>query len=191
MKKNIYIIGCILFIAFIAFTGYQYHLSQQPDDDSYLKKQLQYLGKDHDVKVLWYGKNATFPKRFPLSRISSLESKNWEKNNDYVFLFVNDLNGKTLFAKEDAIRIKKYADTHNNFYFYYLGKDKLHIFEEIDDECSFNKEDMSFGYEMYEGDRVQSYGLWDRTTQEATEDCPENFQEIIIDAVERAVKSNE
>ena len=43
---------------------------------------------------------------------------------------------------------------------------------------------MSFGYEMYEGDRVQSYGLWDRTTQEATEDCPENFQEIIIDAVE-------
>lgn len=193
MSKPKFVIGiiCILLLTIAAFTGYRFYLSQRPDDGIELKKQIKYLSEENDVKVLWYGEEAKFPKGFPLSYISNLSNENWQKNNDYVFLFVNDLEGKTRFTKEDAVKIKNYADTHGNFYFYYLGTKKLDIFKSVYKDSTFEKDDMSFGYEVYEGDRIQAYGLWDTTLQESLKETPENFQEVIMNAIERIVRENE
>jgi hypothetical protein len=150
------------------------------------------LNQEIDLKVLWYGEEVAFPTDFRTIKIQNLDGSNWQKDNDYVFLFINDLKGNVDFSEEDARKLKEYADTNSNFYFYYIGSDKLDIFKSVYDDCNLDKkDDMSFGYVNYEGARIQHRGMWSSTDQKAAEDNPDVFYQSIIDTIEMLVKSNE
>lgn len=191
MKKIGVSIICIV-VAVVAYFGYGFWLSHKPDDGSSLQQQLDYLNKQVDLKVLWYGEDVEFPTDFQAIKIQNLDDSNWQKDNDYVFLFVNDLKGRVDFSEEDARKIKEYADTNSNFYFYYIGSDKLDIFKSVYDDCNLDKkDDMSFGYVNYEGEKIQHRGMWSTTDQKAAVDSPDVFCQSIIDTIEMMVRSNE
>lgn len=191
MKKISIICGGIIIAFVLLFLGYRYWMSVTPDDGSVLQEQMQYLNEEIDLQVLLYGEDVVFPEEFTYKSLERLDEDNWKLDNDYVFLIVNDLDGSVGLAEEQITEIKEYADQNTNFNFYYIGLNKLELFKKVYDDCNIGKTDMSFGYVIYEGTRLQHYGLWRTTDHEYYEVNPKLLGQDICDTIEQNVRSNE
>lgn len=192
MKKIGKIFVFILCVCIIAFFGYCYWLSRASDDGIESKAQMDYLNNDVDLEVLLYGNEIELPEEFNYNKIEDLDEKKWKLENDYVFLIVNDLDSSIEFTKEQATKIKEYADKNTNFNFFYIGSEKLDLFYDIYKDCNIDKKtDLSFGYAMIEGTRLLYYGLWSIEDQKYMKGNPLLLGEEICDSLERIVRSNE
>lgn len=192
MKKKIGfgIVGIIV-IAACAFGIYRWKLSITPGDGSEARQKIEYLNEGVDFKLLLYGDDIDFPKELKYEKISSLECANWQKDNDCVYLIINDLNNNIDFDKDSYLEIKKYADKNLNFNFYYLGTDDLEMIQNNTEDCNLNDTDMSFGYIVYEGNRLIHYGLWSENDNQYLDVNPDLLSENIYSRIVENLKSNE
>lgn len=192
MKKKMV---CIITIMLIAAIGglaiYRWKLSTTPDDGSAERKNIEYLNNEVDLELLLYGEDIDFPKELEYSKIDSLKSENWQKDNDYVYLIINDLNGSIDFDKETYMQLIEYANKNTNFNFYYIGTDDLDMIRENTEDANMADEDMSFGYVVNEGHRIIHLGLWTKNDNQYLEMSPELLSECVYSGVLVNVKSNE
>lgn len=191
MKK----IGIIAFSVIILLLGvfvvYRWKLSITPDDGSAKEHMITYLNDEVDFTLLLYGENVDFPDGLKYEKIDSLDNNNWQKDNDYVYLIINDLEGSTMLEKEKYIELLEYAKENTNFNFYYIGTDDLEMINENTIDANIDDEDMSFGFVVYEGNRLIHLGLWTQNDHKHLENNPNLLSENICSGVLLNVKSNE
>lgn len=191
LKKIGMAILLILVIGVVGVGTYRFILSRIPDDGSALREDMEYLNDKVDLSILLYGEDVEFPKELEYEKIESLEDKKWQRDNDYVYLIINDLNGTTNFEKEEFVKLVEYADQNTNFNFYYIGTDKLEMIDTNIQDSNLDDSDMSFGYIINEGVRLIHLGVWSKNDHQYLKMSPELLSESIYSAVLMNIKSNE
>ncbi len=191
MKKFAIILGMVLCIAIGLFAIYRWQLSVTPDDGSALRENIEYLNEEVDLALIVYGEEIDFPEVLEYETIDSLEKINWQKENQYVYLIINDLNGTVNFEKENYLELVEYANMNTNFNFYYIGTNALSVINENTQDANINSTDMSFGYVIYEGTRLQHLGVWSQNDHQYLGINPNLLGENIMDAVLTNIQSNE
>lgn len=191
LKKIGMAILLILVIGVVGVGTYRFILSMIPDDGSALREDMEYLNDKVDLSILLYGEDVEFPKELEYEKIESLEDKKWQRDNDYVYLIINDLNGTTNFEKEEFVKLVEYADQNTNFNFYYIGTDKLEMIDTNIQDSNLDDSDMSFGYIINEGVRLIHLGVWSKNDHQYLKMSPELLSESIYSAVLMNIKSNE
>lgn len=191
MKKIGIVILVLIVLALGAFGIYRWKLSITPDDGSAEKEMVEYLNDKVDFKLLLYGEDIDFPEGLECEKITSLKNSNWQKDNDYVYLIINDLKGSTTLEKEKYIELLDYANKNTNFNFYYIGTDDLSMIKENTTDSNIDNDDMSFGYIVYEGNRLMHLGLWTKSEHQYIEVNPKLLSESICSGVLSNVQSNE
>lgn len=192
MKKKVGLGILILLIVGMGVIGMHcWKLSTTPDDGSAEREAIEYLNNEVDLSLVLYGEDIDFPQELEYSQINSLESENWQRDNDYVYLIINDLNNSVTLDKETYLQLIKYADENTNFNFYYIGTDDLDMISANTKDSNLADEDMSFGYVINEGNRVIHLGLWTNNDNQYLEMSPELLSECVYSGVLANVKSNE
>lgn len=192
-SKNILIILLFLILALAVFIGIKYKNATtpgNPEEDAY-SANIEYLNEN--VAILTYGKSISFREKLKYETIHALDESSIQKNEDNVYLIINDLDGKAELQKSDVSFLKKYADKNLNFNFFYLGTDKLNYFTEsgIFTDFGVQEDDMSFGYVVTEGTRMTYSGAWSGSDQEHFESNDELLGEVLADTIARVVNTNE
>lgn len=191
MKKVGIVLVLLLILGVGVFGIYRWISSTTPDDGKAQQKEINYLMNEVDLSILLYGEGLEFPKGLEYTIIDSLESKNWQLENDYIYLIINDLESSTNFTKEDLTELVAYANNNTNFNFYYIGTDKLPMIDEMVEDSNIGESDMSFGYVMNGGDRIVHLGVWSQNDHQYLDVNPELLSENVYAAVLMNVKSNE
>lgn len=191
MKKLILFIIMFLMIGLSVFGLIHWKVSTTPDDGSALREDIKYLNEMIDLSLLIYGEDILFPQELEYEKIDSLDSENWQRDNDYVYLIISDLNGTTDFEKEEYLELVAYANKNTNFNFYYIGTDDLDMIKENTLNSNLNDQDMSFGYIIYEGARITHFGVWTQIDQQYIELNPKLLGENIYSAILMIIKTNE
>ena len=200
-KKVPYIIGgiIVLLILFIIiarnsllaplFAMFQEEETSDPyiDDIEYIYNS----GIESDLII--YGDDMTLREDMPYRRINEIKETNICSDADYVFLIINDRSGTVDFDIEMLRFLKNYADANMRFNFAYIGSDKMNLYTsgEVFEEYSYSSEDMSYGYILYEGFRIQYGGLWSADDEKYYEDYPQGLFENLIYFMKNVIKSNE
>lgn len=191
MKK----IGIIILVAIVVIIGsfgiYRWKLSRTPDDGTAQKEMVEYLNEEVDFSLLLYGEDVGFPEKLKYETITSLEKKNWQRDNDYVYLIINDLNGCINLEEEKYIELMEYANKNTNFNFYYIGIDSLAMIKENTVDSNIDDNDMSFGYVVNSGNRLIHLGLWSKNDHQYLEANPSLLSDNICSGVLTNVQSNE
>jgi len=191
MKKIGIAIVIILLLIIGSFLIYRFILSITPDDGSALQAKIDYFNNQVDIALLIYGEDIKFPEGLEYEKIDSLDPANWQRDNDYVYLIISDLNGSTTFEKEEYLELVEYADVNTNFNFYYIGTDSLDMISKNTKDCNLDDSDMSFGYIINEGNRLIHYGVWSKNDHQHLENNPTLLGSHIYEMVIMHVKSNE
>lgn len=191
MKKIGIIILIVISLLLGVFFVYRWKASVTPDDGTAEKEMVEYFNDKVDFVLLLYGEGIDFPAGLKYEEIDSLSNENWQKDNDYVYLIINDLNGDTVLEKEKYLELLDYANKNTNFNFYYIGTDDLQMIKENTMDSNISDEDMSFGYIVYEGNRLMHLGLWTKNDHQYLKANPTLLSENICSGVLLNVKSNE
>lgn len=190
MKRFFRIFLITLLVLICVVTGiYIYQQSDIVDTDS-KKTDMEYISSV-DLKLLIYGENIKFKDKLEFERITEISEDVYSYDNDYVFLIINDLNGSYGIDKEKMKELIQYAKVNTNFSFFYIGKNSLKIFEECMEDKYFSDDDMFFGYEMWEGARIVSSGIWKDADMQYLEIDEYNLGTSICDELASVIKSNE
>lgn len=190
MKKFLIFIMIMLIIGMAVFGIYRWKLSVTPDDSAQ-REEIEYLNEAIDLAFLLYGEGIDFPEGLEYEHIESLENANWQKENDYVYLIINDLNGTVNIEEEKFLELVKYANQNTNFNFYYIGTDHLNMINENIQDADLDDNDMSFGYIMYEGARTGHAGVWTKHDHQYLEVNPDLLSDNVYSAVLMGIRSNE
>jgi len=191
MKKLGIAIITFLVIIVVGLAIYRCILMNAPIDDSALQEDIDYINNKVDLALLIYGEDIKFPEKLEYEKIDSLDPANWQRDNDYVYLIISDLNGSTTFEEEDYLEMLDYANVNTNFNFYYIGTDSLDMISKNTKNANIDSTDMSFGYVVYEGHRIKHLGVWSERSHKYYEINPDLLGQNIYDAVFMHVKSNE
>ena len=190
MKRFFRIFLITLLVLICVVTGiYIYQQSDIVDTDS-KKTDMDYINSV-DLKLLIYGENIKFKDKLEFEKITEISEDVYSYDNDYVFLIINDLNGSYGIDKEKMKELIQYAKVNTNFSFFYIGKNSLKIFEECMEDKYFSDDDMFFGYEMWEGARIVSSGIWKDADMQYLEIDEYNLGTSICDELASVIKSNE
>lgn len=193
LTKKIGLIGVgLVVLLVIAYCISFYSSATTPDDGSAQKEMIEFLNNDVDLSILLYGENISFPEELEYETIESLDNENWQRENDYIYLIINDLSGTAVLDKEKYIELLEYAEKNTNFNFYYIGTDDLQMIRDNTKDSNIDlADDMSFGYVVYEGNRLNALGLWTRELNQYIEKNPNLLSEMICNRVRFYVESNE
>lgn len=194
MKKKIIYVCILLVCCALIYFVYIESAKHSSGDDKYYNDMVSYLNKDVDLAILLYGDDIKFPDgldELEIIKIESLKPDNYNYDNDYVFLYINDLSGNNIISNDEIDELIEYAESNANFNFYYIGTLALPIFQEKLTDCNLNDGDMSFGYVMDESIRMQTYGLWTVNDNQYIEKNPYLLGENICHILLQDIKANE
>lgn len=118
-----------------------------------------------------------------------MESK--DLNADYVYLIINDLNGTADLSDKDVKEIMELTEKKKSFNFFYIGTDKLKMFQKYKEDINVDEEDMSIGEIIWEGDRLNYYGMWSDSDNKYIDKNPNLLYQSVIECVVECIKSNE
>lgn len=190
-KKNkiliaISIVVCVAIVGFVAYRIYYSFFYEDPNENYY----EEYVN-EADCALLIYGEDILFNDILEYEKIDTITEVVLERDSDYIFLIINDLNGSASFDTETFLFLKEYADKHPNFNFYYIGTSKLSVIKENIEDCNLNENDASFGYVVYDGERIQHYGVWRPDNYADLEKNEYSLGEQICFFIEMMIRSNE
>lgn len=191
MKKKVICIIVIIVCVLATGIGYKVWLSLTPGSEIPYAQEVTYLNDKVDFKLLLYGEEIVFPENLEYTTVDEISEKTVDNTADYIYFVVNDLNGSVDFSKEDFLFLKKYADENLNFNFYYIGTESLQMIQENIENCNLNDGDMSFGYIVYEGERMIHYGMWSTNDHQYLEMNETLLGENICCEIQKIIKTNE
>lgn len=192
MKKKVFIsILAVFIISISALFGHNIWQCYQPGSDDPYVDTLNYLNNDMNVKILFYGEDdIPFHKDMEYTKIQLLDKETLMYDNNYIYLLINDLNGKLNVTEEQIQFLLNYANKNTNFNFYYIGTSAFPYLKSNLTDFSLDDTNKSFGYIIYSGDRLQDYGLWKNNDNEHYKNNPALLGESIIDNIFQNIKSN-
>ncbi len=192
IKRILIILFALIIIAVFARYIVFYISSRNPEDegkDTY-DYAIEYM-QEESVNILLYGNDIAFRKGVNYEIIPNLEELEETNNSVDTYVILNDLDGQLDLSQEDVVWLKDKADKDIHFSFFYIGKDKLELFQNGTFE-NFGKseKDMSFGYVIYEGDRMTFKGIWNETDHYYYQKNKELLGENIMERIHFIDKSN-
>lgn len=191
MKKFVYAILLILAICIIGFIGYRIWLSYMPGSEEEKLSDINYLNNSVDFKMYLFGDDIDFYKELKYEKIDKLDFSAISGKHDYVYLIINDLSAANNLTYKQLDQILKYADKNTNFNVYYIGKSLINEIKENFSDCNLDDSDLSFGYVLYEGERIQHYGVWKTDYTKYLKENKYILGENICDTIKQLIKSNE
>lgn len=193
MKKGKYAIGIIIGVLLIVVGVWRVVLRNSGDreTDSH-DRDIAYLNHEVSAVILVFGKDIDFRDSFQYERIHSLAESEIAREEDYVYLLMNDLDGNLHLDRSDIEFLKEYADKNTNFNFFYLGLDKLDLFYSgIFPDYGEMEGDMSFGYVVWEGSRLTYSGMWRTEENEYLKSNKDLLGENLLDNIVTIIRTNE
>lgn len=189
MKKKVFASVVILFVIAAIISVVIYKKNQKNTQPNLYDDPIGYFNHVMDFKLLVYGDDIEFREEFEYQRIYDLKDETVFLDADCVYLIINDLGDNVRFDESDCIRLKEYADRHQNFNFYYIGAREIKMVAKVLDSTSLNPDDCSLGYVIFDGSRVKSSGLW--TGKDTIKPGSYNLGDGIINSIAMEVGSNE
>ena len=188
VKKSIVI---VLLVSLVMTLVVKFFIVPFRDDDS-IDSEREYLNETVDLSLLIYGDDIEMPEGLNYKKVEDIKDKTIFLDNDYVYLIITDLSGNVSFTSDDFNRLIKYADSHPNFNFFYVGEDKLSMIDENYFEANINEDDLDFGYCTDDGDRILVGGIWNKDEEQylktkGTLVLGENIKRVVYGEI----KSNE
>lgn len=141
MKKIIGGIVAVLAVAIIGLSIYRTVLSYLPENENDYSEEVSYLNDEVDFKMYLYGEDINFPKELHYEKIADVDMEKINLDADYVYLIINDLNGTTDLKENDIKEIMALTEQKKNFNFFYIGKEKLKLFQKYKDDIDFQDTD--------------------------------------------------
>lgn len=145
------------------------------------------------TEIFVYGEELDFRKTVQYKQIDSLSEESIKTDKEYTVCIVSDWNGNVTLTKEDVAFIKEQIK-NLNFYFYYIGNDKLDMLkkEGIFDKNSYDETDRCTGIVTYEGKRTDCSGIYPIDIHEKIVKATKkgNVEEFLLDSVVSCYKSN-
>ena len=84
----------MLAVAIIGLSIYRTVLSYLPENENDYSEEVSYLNDEVDFKMYLYGEDINFPKELHYEKIADVDMEKINLDADYVYLIINDLNGK-------------------------------------------------------------------------------------------------
>ena len=198
MSNKKIIIFAIIVLAFFTFkqNGLLYMIRDlfvEDDKGGSLAEDIGYIyNDDYTVDLIIYGDEVEFVEEMKYRRITEITESSITSSADYVFLIICDRSGKAPFDVDTLRFLKEYSEKNLRFNFEYVGEAKMHLYTngEVFDEWSSSGNDMSFGYIVYEGIRIQHGGLWSKDCEKYL-NTPESFMESVLYYMKNIIRSNE
>lgn len=191
MKKIIGGIVAVLAVAIIGLSIYRTVLSYLPENENDYSEEVSYLNDEVDFKMYLYGEDINFPKELHYEKIADVDMEKINLDADYVYLIINDLNGTTDLKENDIKEIMALTEQKKNFNFFYIGKEKLKLFQKYKDDIDFQDTDWSLGEIIWEGDRLNYFGVWTEDDNQYLEKNPNSLYQSILESIKQCIESNE
>lgn len=178
----------VLVIGIVIFRNYQ---GSKAENNQEGLSDVTYLNQNENFKLYVYGENVQFHDGLKYQKLDTLDLKSIkEDKHDFVYLVINDLNGGADISYADLDKLIQYADTNTNFNFYYLGEKLISKIKANLEDCNLDSDDLSFGYVMYEGTRLQSSGVWTKYYTQYLKENKYIIGENLCDSMAMQIKSN-
>lgn len=199
MKKKILIAACVpvaLVVGFLLWNLGEWlwirHQSLTPPDPEtdYYSQCIDYLNDSVSFRLMMYGEEIAFRDSLSYETISDLTEETLTREEDYVYLIFNNLNGTQTVTDKDIAYLNDFADRNTNFNYIYLGNIGT-LMPEEDVFYTSMEGDLSYGYLMAGGERLSVGGIWDDSAMWAWEMNPEWLPERMIQTMRKTIESNE
>ncbi len=194
--KFICIVIISLFVLILLANRIQFYISSHSagsEEETAYTDEVNYLNKTVDAVVLLYGTDIQTRDGFEFEKLQSINKQEFDKySNDYIYLIINDLDGKVSLDINTVTFLKEYADQNTNFNFFYIGEKQLELFvENVFPESGKRDGDMSFGYVLMEGVRLCYSGLWTTVENDFYKEDKNILINSILDDIVFVIKTNE
>ena len=166
----------------------------EEDDKDPFVEDIEYIyNGDYKVDLIIYGDEVEFREEVEYRRITEITEDSIASDADYIFLIICDRSGKTAFDIDTLRFLKEYADKNLRFNFEYVGESKMDLYTsgEVFDEYSVSSDDLSFGYIVYEGTRIQHGGVWSQEEERYDDKINQKLMDNVMYFMKNVIKNNE
>ncbi len=186
------IIGFIAIVIVVRFGLFVYHQKMAEQDMDMYDEAIEVISEKTSNDIFLIGQDIEFRKGISYKKIEKISEETLKTEKKKSFIVINDLDGTCPVAEEDFRFLKKKADTDLAVNLIYLGTDKLEMIQKMGFPDVFSVEgDMSYGYVLYEGERISYNGIWTKEEEQYLEKNKELLGQSIVCFISRIITSNE